>query len=132
MSEDELWRMEAGFWTGGVDFYEEHLASGAMMVFPPPTGVLERARIIETIEGSSRWQEVDMQGRQVARPQPDTVVLAYRASASRDDGRAPYRAVCGSVYRRVGEGWKLELHQQSPVHGSRPTSAPRRPSRTGR
>lgn len=117
MADDELWRMEAGFWTGDVDFYRQYLANGAMMVFPPPTGVLDRGRIIEAIHGSTRWQDVDMQGRQVARPQADTVVLAYRASARRDGDQAPYRAVCGSVYTRFADGWRLVLHQQSPMTG---------------
>ena len=115
MTEDELWRMEAGFWTGDAGYYEANLAVGAMMVFPPPTGVLDRARIVATIRDAPRWRDVDMQGRQVARPKQDTVVLAYRASARRDGDEAPYRAVCGSVYTRFDDGWKLVLHQQSPA-----------------
>ena len=118
MTDEELWQMEAGFWTGDADFYQQHLAHGAMMVFPPPAGVLDRGRIIETIRAAPRWQEVDMQDRQVARPNPDTVVLAYRASARRDGDEAPYRAGCGSVYTRFADGWRLVLHQQSPVTGN--------------
>ncbi|MGO1541230.1 MAG: DUF4440 domain-containing protein [Luteimonas sp.] len=117
MTDGDLWQMEAGFWTGDADFYQRHLAHGAMMVFPPPAGVLDRGRIIETISTASRWRDVDMRDRQVARPNPDTVVLAYRASARRDGDASPYRAVCGSVYTRFADGWRLVLHQQSPVTG---------------
>ena len=117
MTDEDLWRMEAGFWTGDADFYQQHLAGGAMMVFPPPAGVLDRARIIETVRAAPRWREIDMQDRQIAKPKPDTVVLAYRASARREGDEHPYRAVCGSVYTRFTEGWRLVLHQQSPVTG---------------
>lgn len=115
MTDDALWELEAGFWTGGVDWYETHLAAQAVMVFPPPAGILERGRILETVRSAPRWREVAMEGRQVARPRPDTVALAYRASARRDGQDAPYRAVCGSVYTRTRDGWRLALHQQSPV-----------------
>lgn len=117
MGDEAVWQMEAAFWTGDADFYEANLADGAMMVLPPPTGVLDRARIIATIRDAPRWQEVEMSGRQARKPTPDTVVIAYRASACRAGDDAPYRAVCGSVYVRSGGTWKLVLHQQSPTTG---------------
>lgn len=117
MGEEALWQMEADFWTGDARFYEANLADGAMMVFPPPAGVLDRARIIATIREAQRWREVEMTERQTGKPTPDTVVIAYRASARREGDDAPYRAVCGSVYTRVEGAWKLVLHQQSPVPG---------------
>src|SRR5690606_27462424 len=38
-----LWRMEQQFWLGDAAFHAQHLAPGALMVLPPPVGVLDRA-----------------------------------------------------------------------------------------
>lgn len=54
MNEDPLWSLEQAVWTGSTDFYAHSLAPEAVMVFPSPTGVLSRSRILAAVAGAPR------------------------------------------------------------------------------
>ena len=42
MKQDEdLWKKEERFWLGDAEFYEQALAPDAIMVLPPPAGILD-------------------------------------------------------------------------------------------
>jgi hypothetical protein len=113
MDFDELWDAERRFWLDGPDFYDENMAADALMVFPPPVGILRGEAIIAGLRQGPRWSSIEMtETAQTALA--DTVVLAYRARGQRD-GAAPYIASCSSTYVRDGGGWKLLAHQQTPV-----------------
>ena len=111
MSDEQVWPLEEAFWLGGRETYTQTLAPECLMAFS--IGLLGREDILRSIEGAPRWESVSMTERRVDRPDPGTVVLAYRATAER--GAETYAAFCTSTYRRVGEAWKLIQHQQTPA-----------------
>lgn len=115
MPANDLWRQEQDFWTGDAAWYGEHLAPESLMVFPPPAGVLNRARSIDAIRAAPRWKNVSLGTRRLVRPAEHTAVLAYAVTADRGDGASRYQALCSSTYVRLSGGWKLVLHQQTPI-----------------
>jgi hypothetical protein len=115
MSATDLWAHEEQFWTAGADYYREHLAAESLMVFPPPTGPLNRARTIAAVADAPRWKSVSLANRRLVRPADHTAVLAYAVTADRGDGASRYQALCSSTYVRLPDGWKLVLHQQTPI-----------------
>lgn len=116
INEPTLLAMEERFWRGGVEHYRQELASDALMVFPPPAGVLDQAATLASLEQAPRWRTVRFSAVHVARPAANVAVLVYEARAEREDGAAPYRAQCSSVYAcDAANGWRLVLHQQTPL-----------------
>jgi hypothetical protein len=115
LSDAAVWDLEARFWSGDDAFYDAWLAAGALMVFPDPTGILDRAAIVASIRGGPRWTQVHMTERRVARPNAGVVLVAYRFEARMDDGDDAYRGWASSSYARSAGAWSLAFHQQTPV-----------------
>lgn len=113
--DDELWRLEERFWLGDAAFYRGALGSGALMVLPPPTGVLGRAETIAAIEAAPRWRSVSFADRHLAFASETCALLVYRATADRGSEDVPYVAQCSSSYVRGEGGWRLVLHHQTPL-----------------
>ncbi|QOF81088.1 nuclear transport factor 2 family protein [Variovorax sp. 38R] len=113
MDDDNLWRIEEQFWSAGADFYEQHLSEHALMVFPAPAGVLDRAATLDSIQSGSRWVHANFEKRQLLRPTDHVAMLVYSVAASRHEGVA-YRALCSSTYVKEGDAWLLALHHQTP------------------
>ena len=111
MEMDPLWEMERRFWLDGPDVYAARMARDAVMVFPPPAGIIVGESIVAGLKEAPRWRSVEISER-AAVARGDTAVLAYRAEARRD-GQAPYAALCSSTYARVQNGWLLLSHHQS-------------------
>lgn len=65
---DELWNLEKSFWTGGAETYEARLCLEALMILPPPAGVLDRAATIDAIRAAERWARVTFSQKHVLRP----------------------------------------------------------------
>ncbi len=114
MTDDEAWRAERRFWTGGEDHYREALDPACVMVFPAPAGTIAGPAIAESLAGAPRWASVEMAERHIGRPATDLLVLAYKAHGVRE-GATSYEAYCTSTYRRDGDRWRLVQHQQTPV-----------------
>lgn len=115
MTQDqELWQLEKQFWLGNAEFYETMLAPQALMIFPPPVGVLDRATTISSIRSAARWQNIAFSKQHFVAATQDTAVLAYVARADRGGADSGYCAQCSSVYIRCNSGWCLVLHQQTP------------------
>ena len=115
MTDDEAWRMEERFWTGGADHYREALDPACVMAFPAPAGIIAGAGIARSLAGAPRWSSVAMTETEVGRPAADLLVLAYKARGLRD-GAPPYEAYCTSTYHRRGDDrWRLVQHQQTPA-----------------
>jgi hypothetical protein len=89
------------------------MAADALMVFPPPAGILKDEAIVDGLRQGPRWRSVEMT-ETAETTAGDAVVLAYRAVGQRD-GAEPYTAYCSSTYVRGEDGWKLLGHQQTPV-----------------
>jgi len=108
-----FWDAETRFWLEGTERYATQLASGAVMVFPAPAGILTGDAIVESLQDAPRWDAVTFDDKSESRA-GDTMVLTYRATGRRGDER-PYVALCSSTYARQAGGWKLLAHQQTPV-----------------
>lgn len=110
---DELWQIERRLWLDGADFFADHMADDALMVFPDPVGILEGEAIVEGLRHAPRWSSVDME-EQTTVERDGGVILAYRATGQRN-GQEPYKAFCMSVYEPKAGGWRITAHQQTPV-----------------
>lgn len=114
MTDEDAWRMEERFWTGGEGHYREALDPTCVMAFPAPAGIIEGSGIAQSLAGAPRWCSVAMAETYEGRPSKELLVLAYKAEGRRD-GAPPYRAYCTSTYRKDGDRWRLIQHQQTPV-----------------
>ena len=97
----------------GADFYRNVLADDALMVLP--NGVMGRDATIEAFLTAPQWTEFKLDDVQEVTIGPDAVLVTYRATASRGGDEPRYEALMSSVYRRTVDGWRLVLHQQTPV-----------------
>ena len=43
MTDEEAWRVEERFWTGGEEHYREALDPACVMAFPAPAGIMHGA-----------------------------------------------------------------------------------------
>jgi hypothetical protein len=114
MKENAIEEIERRFWTEGEEFFDHYLAEEAVMVFPPPFGVLGRESVLESLHHFPRWTEVEMEEVQIMHPTADTVGLIYRVRAGRPGMENPYHALVSSLYLWEKNHWKLVLHQQTP------------------
>ena len=115
MDDDQLWEIERALWLQGVDTYEQRLAPEVLLVFPPPTGSLDRGQTLAAIGAAPRWHRVAFHNQRTAKPVTGMRVLAYLVTANRDGEPAPYVATCSSTYLRRNGRWLLAAHQQSPM-----------------
>jgi len=114
MDDDAIWAMEERFWTGSTDYYGSALDPECIMVFPEPVGIMSGPSIMQSLAQAPRWASVTMTERHVAHPSPGLLVVGYRARGSRH-GKTSYEALCTSAYHSADNGWKLVLHQQTPI-----------------
>jgi Domain of unknown function (DUF4440) len=112
--EHGLWNLEREFWLAGADAYEHRLAPEALMVFPAPVGVLDRASTIASIRSAPRWTSVTFARRHAVVGARNVVMLVYRARAQRDGNDTAYEAQCSSTYVERDGAWHLALHHQTP------------------
>ncbi|TFI57442.1 nuclear transport factor 2 family protein [Sphingomonas parva] len=113
---DDLFRIEEGFWLNGAEHFRTYLEERCLLAFPQASemhGVFDREAVAATATPSNRWRDLTMSERQVL-DLGETAILSYRAAVSRADGER-YRALVSSAYVRRGEGWRLAFHQHSPL-----------------
>lgn len=109
---DKLWTIERNLWLEDENFVADHMATSAVMVFPP-AGILKGEALVEGLRGAPRWRSVEMESCEHVLHE-GCAVLAYRATAERD-GEKTYKALCMSVYEQRNDAWKIVAHQQTPV-----------------
>jgi hypothetical protein len=114
MSDAAIWDVETRFWHEGEEFFDTWLAPTAIMVFPEPTGILDRSAILASIRDAPRWSEVTFANRRLARPTATVVTLAYRVEAHLGGDEDSYRALASSTYTANNGAWSIALHQQTP------------------
>jgi hypothetical protein len=112
---ESLLQLERRLWNADEEFYQETLAEDAVMVFPPPTGILERSDILESLGGGERWQNIDFSEVRLIEIGDGTVQLVYRGVAERTEDGSEYNALITTTYVRENETWRLVSHQQTPV-----------------
>jgi hypothetical protein len=115
--EDDLSRIEEGFWLAGKDHFLEHLDEACLLAFPQMGemhGVHTREEVAATTTTQNRWRDLTMSNRLLLELPDNVAIISYRADVTRADG-APYAALISSAYVRRAAGWKLAFHQHSPV-----------------
>lgn len=114
MDDQRALAIEEGLWTGDPAGYAGLIDPACLMVIPAPPHILPAAEALRTMTKGQRWSHVAFQDASIARPEEGLIVLAYLATANKDDG-TNYMAYCTSTWRRQGhEDWKLVQHQQAP------------------
>jgi hypothetical protein len=115
--EDDLFRIEEGFWSAGKEHFLLHVDDNCLLAFPQGGqmhGIYSVEHIAETATAPNRWSDLKIANRSMLQPTDGIAVLSYQADVSRADGQ-PYSALVSSGYINRGEGWKLMFHQHSPL-----------------
>jgi hypothetical protein len=117
---DELLDLERAAWealcTSGdaaTKYYEDRLAHEVLMLFPGPMVISDRRQVVSSMQDAD-WSSYDMRDERVLPLGDGAAVLAYEVVARRP-GAPDYHALLNSTYVREDGGWKLALHQQTPV-----------------
>lgn len=83
------------------------------MILPGGMILDDRAKVVESM-GGSPWASFELSDERVLHLGDGSAVVAYRATAQREDGRS-YTALFNSTYVRENGAWRLAVHQQTPV-----------------
>ncbi len=110
----ELLRLEQGFWDAAGDgaFYAAHMLDEGCCLLP--VGRLTKVATIKAISQAEPWSSFGLHEVQIAELADDAAMIYYRATASRPGGDR-YEALVASTYRHTDDGWKLLVHQQTPL-----------------
>lgn len=103
--------MERELAAGDGAAYERHLSKDAVVVVPGAT--LDKAATVAAMNESPGWLSFEFEDERIVEVTDDVAILSYRFSGSREDEE--YVAALTSVYRREEDGWRLVLHQQTPM-----------------
>ena len=119
IDEAELLDLEERGWkalsTSGEEataFYREVLADDVLMLLPGGLVIDDRATVVESM-GGEPWSSYALTDERVLPLDDDSAVVAYQATAER--GGTSYTALFSSIYVRTADGWRLKLHQQTPL-----------------
>jgi hypothetical protein len=111
----ELLQMEHRFWEAATDpeFFGEHLADEAVMVFPYGVGAMDKAMVLYTIRANvEKWASFELTEVQLVPIGGDAAVIAYKVTAGRSEDD-PFKAFISSTYLRRDGRWLLVFHQQT-------------------
>ena len=111
--EEEGWKALSSSGSHATRFYERVLDDDIVMLLPGGMLLDDRDQILESMSGTP-WSEYRLSDMRVLQPNDNTGVVLYRVEASRK-GSPDYTALVNSTYVRRRSGWKLLLHQQTPV-----------------
>ena len=110
--------MKKKLWTNDAEYYEDRLVEDALLLFGE-TGVISKKTAIEAIRGENaegrRWAAVEFADERVVELSPGVAALLYKAAARWEHESKWIFVLASSIYVKRGEGWKLALHQQTPL-----------------
>lgn len=113
MDDERIWAFEESLWLGDAEHYRQLIDDQCVMALPADPYVYGATAAIEAVANTPRWAEVTFDERQVMRPEEGLIVIAYRATARRED--ESYTAYCTtSIRRRAHEDWLVVQHSQLP------------------
>ena len=112
--QDDLLKIERGFWNSGADFYRQQLDDACITVFTEMAGAFKRDEVARMITDADRWRDIDFDVKGFLEPAPGFAILSYAVKATRKNG-APYAAVVSSGYVMRNSAWKMVFHQQTPL-----------------
>ena len=109
--EHDAWRALA---TPGAAaaYYSRVLAETVLMLLPGGLVIDNRDQVIEAMDGAP-WDDFELVDERVLGLGEGAATVAYRATARR--GTHVYEALFNSTYVREPGGWRLVLHQQTPI-----------------
>jgi hypothetical protein len=108
---DELIAIERELGGGDGDTYRRYLTDDAVVVVPG--AAITREQCAFAIDATPGWDEFEIEDERFTQLGPDSVALTYRWSSRRGD--ETYQALMSTVYVKRDGGWKVALHQQTPV-----------------
>ena len=114
-TKESLLELERQLWNADEEFYRETLSADAVMVFPEPTGILERSDVLESLGGADRWRRIEFDDERLVEVDDDVFQLTYRAVAERSGDGSVYTALITTTYVRANGSWRLLSHQQTPI-----------------
>lgn len=93
------------------------LSADCIMIFPGAPDLVSATSSpplhdILTKQEMKPWESYRMKDVHVIPLGAEAAIISYKVRAERDD--AEYRAMVSSVWRDVGDGWRLVMHQQTP------------------
>lgn len=112
---EQLIELEAQFWraAGDPEFYRDRFADDGVMAFH--VGIMTKTRIMQSISGADRWESFTIDDPHVVAISDNVASITYSTVANRVGSQEKYLAAITSVYADRGDGWKLVLHQQTPL-----------------
>lgn len=114
MDDARIREFERELWLGAAEVYRERVNPSCLMALPAEPYLFDGEAAVRAVEGTPRWDEVELADMRVQRPQEGLIVIAYRARARR--GSEAYHALCSSTLLREGhEKWSVIQHQQTPL-----------------
>lgn len=111
--ERDGWQALSQAGDAGRRFYEAVLRDDAVMLFPGGL-VLEGKRAILDSLGTQPWTSFEIRSPRLLTLSEQAAVVIYQVTARRE-GQDAYAALISSTYTLDASGWKLVLHQQTPV-----------------
>ena len=111
--EERGWEALATSAEAATAFYGEVLDDEVAMRFPGGMAIDDRDAVLASM-GGDPWSSYELSDVVVLTPTADTGIVTYRSTSQRGDAD-PYTALITSVYVRRGAGWRLVLHQHTPV-----------------
>jgi len=112
---ESLLELERQLWNADEEFYRDKLSEDAVMVFPEPTGILDRSAVLESLGGADRWRRIEFDDERLLKIDDDIFQLVYRAVAERSEDGSEYTAFITTTYVRADGSWRLSSHQQTPL-----------------
>jgi hypothetical protein len=117
---DELWKLEERLWeasaAGDGEMYRESLVEEAILIFPSPTGVLDKERCIAGVIGNrTSLVRYSLEDRRVVELSEGSVLLTYRGVAAWQGSEREARDLRGSVFVKRSGSWKMAFHQVTPL-----------------
>ena len=97
----------------GERFYRSILHDDAVMLFPGGVRLEGKEAILASLSAQP-WASFQLEEPRVLALSAAAGVVVYGVTARRP-GSEPYSALISSTYVRSDGGWKLALHQQTPV-----------------
>jgi len=116
--EQDLVRLERGFWTEGGEYYREHVDDECLLAFTEMAGLHSNDEIAGMNPGAGNWKDVHLDAKGLVELSGEAALLTYEVEAKRKDGE-PYRALVSTGYVKRGGEWKMAFHQQTPLDAAK-------------
>lgn len=94
-------------------FYADVLADDVVMLLPGGLRIDGRDDCLDAMSGAP-WDAHELRDEVVLPLGDGAATVTYRVRARRGD-QDPYEALVGSTFVRAPGGWKLAVHQQTPI-----------------